>query len=112
MLPQTFDSSAMPGASQNAFVRTKAAGSNAEIDQTPLWAWKPHQTRSSIGSAWWVVRIYEACISDVLGLGTTSAIRIAYEWRPIVLKIQGGAFVESRTEESFNGFADGIACCV
>ena len=111
MLPKTLDSTAMAGASQNAFVRTKAPRSYPEVDQTSLRAWKPDQTRSSVGSAWWVVRIYETCISDVLGLGTASTIRIANEWRTLVVKMRRGSFVKTRTEEAFNGLADGFACC-
>jgi hypothetical protein len=112
VLSQTFDSSAMPGASQNAFVWTKAAGSYAEVDQAPLRAWKPHQTCSSIWAAWWIVWIYETRICDVLGLGTASTIRITNEWRTIVLKMRCRAFVETRSEEAFNGLADGFAGCV
>jgi hypothetical protein len=94
VLSKTLDPTAMAGARQNTLVWTKAPRSYPEVDQTSLWAGKPDQTGSSIRSAWWVVRIYETCICNVLGLGATSSIRIANEWWTLVVKMRGGAFVE------------------
>lgn len=85
MPAKTFNSSAVAWTGQYSFVRTEAARPNAEVDQATLRPRKPDQASSSVGSARWVIRIYEAGISNVLGFSATPAICVADEWRPLLL---------------------------